>query len=194
MTVEHDDGVFRHLRFAKPGAYCMCFMLTTWPGHLAISGDMGTYVFDRTRDMFTFFRTKPDRNEEYPINPQYWAEKCEAMDTRTGLDGSIRVFDADSLRANAREAWESHFEDDLESEAAKECWEAIQDEVLRSENGYEAYESASNFEHEGFQFHDSWEWNNTTYAFRFLWCLYAITWGVRQYDSATTPAPAETSR
>ena len=47
------------------------------------------------------------------------------------------------------------------------------------------------FEHEGFQFHDSWEWDNTSYTFRFLWCLYAITWGIRQYDAATTPAQAE---
>lgn len=196
LTVQHDDGVFRHLKLGKPGTYCMSFMLTTWPGHLAISGDMGTYVFNRLDDMFDFFRTKPQerRNgvrEELPINPQYWAEKCEAMDTRNGRGEGIKEYDRDRLRDNAKQAWEDHFSDELEGEKAKACWEAIESEVLGSSSGHEAYEATSEFNHEGFEFHDSWEWDNTAYTFRFLWCLYAITWGIRQYDAARAQALVE---
>jgi hypothetical protein len=195
LTTQQDSGVFRHLRFAKPGTYCMSFNLTTWPGHLAISGDMGTYVFNRLDDMFQFFRTRPSdhrdgTHEEFPINPQYWAEKCEAMDTRNGRGEGIKAFDLERLRGHALYDWESHFEDALESDAAKECWKEIETSVLRSESDHEAHEAAHDFEHEGFTFSDSWEWDNTDYVFRFLWCLYAITWGIRQYDAVTTPAQA----
>jgi hypothetical protein len=77
MTVLHDDGLYRHLRFARSqvlgpvhvhtGMYY--FDLITWPGFLTIVGDFGpSFVFSRERDMFGFFRG-PD------INPGYWAEK-----------------------------------------------------------------------------------------------------------------------
>ena len=80
MTVLHDDGLYRHLRFTEMhlcndaewrttnGFYW--FDLITWPGSLTINGDCGTYTFSRITDMFEFFRG-------YGINPQYWAEKVQ---------------------------------------------------------------------------------------------------------------------
>ena len=68
MTVLHDDGLYRHLRFT---AMHLCndaewrttngfywFDLATWPGTLTINGDCGTYTFSRTTDMFEFFRSR----------------------------------------------------------------------------------------------------------------------------------------
>ncbi len=78
MTVLHDDGLYRHLRFQAPGTGFYWFDLVTWPGRLAFTGDMDGYVFARTTDMFEFFRTgsitadNPNR-----INPGYWAEKTD---------------------------------------------------------------------------------------------------------------------
>lgn len=81
MTVLHDDGLYRHLRFTQMhlcndaewrttnGFYW--FDLITWPGSLTINGDCGTYTFSRITDMFGFFRSR------YGINPQYWAEKVQ---------------------------------------------------------------------------------------------------------------------
>lgn len=51
LTVIRDDGVYRHLRFQKPGTSVMYFDLITWPGHLCFTGDMGSYLFSRVRDM-----------------------------------------------------------------------------------------------------------------------------------------------
>jgi hypothetical protein len=78
MTVLRDDGLYRHLRFmrvapnAKTGKLergsTYWFELVTWPGHLTITGDCGTYTLARLEDMFEFFRGTR-------INPQYWAEK-----------------------------------------------------------------------------------------------------------------------
>lgn len=33
MTVLRDEGLYRHLRFQKPGTSCYYFDLVTWPGH-----------------------------------------------------------------------------------------------------------------------------------------------------------------
>jgi len=73
MTVLHDDGLYRHLRFSSNsrgyGEYW--FDLITWPGCLTIRGDYGdAYTFTRLRDMFEFFRGKG-------INPHYWSEKLD---------------------------------------------------------------------------------------------------------------------
>lgn len=59
MTVLHDDGLYRHLRFTSNlrghGEYW--FYLITWPGCLTIRGDYGNaYTFTREPDMLPFFR------------------------------------------------------------------------------------------------------------------------------------------
>ena len=53
MIVLRDDGVYRHIRFKKPGTGCMHFDLVTWPGYLCYSGDMGCYVFCRLNARFS---------------------------------------------------------------------------------------------------------------------------------------------
>lgn len=73
LEILQDDGVHRHLRFRRPGTSIGYFNLTTWPGHLAISGDVEAFVFAREHDMFGFFGSNRER-----INPTYWAEKVQA--------------------------------------------------------------------------------------------------------------------
>jgi len=180
ITIEHNQGVFRHIKLARPKSCAMSFYLTTWPGHLAISGDMGTFVFSRLADMFEFFRTQPCKDEKLPINPSYWAEKCEAEDNR---GQGLREFCADTLSRYCREALAEHF-DDPDSLEAQECWAEIYKQVLSAESEHEAHIALRDFEHEGFEFCDSWEWNLKNYTWRFTWCCYAIAWGIQQYDIA----------
>ena len=47
LTVLHDEGLYRHLRFQKPGTGFYWFDLITWPGNLAFKGDMGGFMFAR---------------------------------------------------------------------------------------------------------------------------------------------------
>lgn len=70
MTVLHDDGLYRHLRFKAPDRSSYWFDLVTWPGSLAVRGDVDGFMFTRLPDMFEFFRGKR-------INPAYWAQKTE---------------------------------------------------------------------------------------------------------------------
>jgi hypothetical protein len=177
MTIQQDNGVFRCLKFARPNdSYDMHFSLVTWPGHLAISGDMGTFVFNRLEDMFEFFRCK--KEEGLYINSGYWAEKCEAEDTRTP---GIREYATEQLKEAVQERFNDHFEDP-ETDEAKECWQALEDDVLGAENIWDAHERARNFDYNGFELTDFWEACLERKTYHFIWCLYAIVWGIQQYD------------
>ena len=77
------------------------------------------------------------------------------------------------------------------AEQAKELWDEITDQVLsRTDDGeIYAYQAAHDFDHEGFQFQDFFDGGGTErYTFSYLWCLYAIAWGIQQYDSALAKA------
>ena len=85
LTVNLDQGVFRDLTIANPNTMEMHYNITTRPGYLMITGDMGDFIFKRTNDMFRFFRPESG----YYINPSYWGEKVEA-----------KVFHAESIASS----------------------------------------------------------------------------------------------
>ena len=173
MTVLHDSGVYRHVRFAKPGTSTMQFDIVTWPEYLSVSGDMGTYVFSRLRDMFEFFRGSTVGPIE--VNLRYWAEKCQAVDR----DSGIREYSPERFRERI-ERW---LED---AEASEECRAAVQSEVLchADEGESAARKAADDFAYaDGFAFTDFWEADCSEWTARYVWCCYALSWAVRQYDA-----------
>lgn len=180
MTVIHEDGVHRHIRFSRPGTSCMHFDLITWPGSLCYTGDMGTYVFSRLHDMFEFFRTDREYSEKkgqkLSINLGYWAEKVQAPDKYDGL----KKYDADKFRQTIGEWLDS-------GEVSDAVREAVNDDVLScADDGPDrAMDAAMNFEHDGFTFRDFWECDLTEYSHRFVWCCYALAWGILQYDASS---------
>lgn len=180
MTVLLDNGVHRHLRFANPRSSNMSFELVTWPGYLAYVGDMGSYVFSRITDMFQFFRTPESYRlgrdgSVLAINPCYWGEKLQAHDH---VDG-YKEYSADLFREVIKEWLEDH---ELNS---PELLQAVEDEVLRyaDEGEHDARRAVDQFKHGDFQFYDFWEAKLQTYTGRYLWCCYALTWGIAQYDA-----------
>lgn len=176
LTVLRDDGVYRHLRFAKPGTGIMSFNLTTWPGYLAYTGDMGSFVFSRLEDMLQFFRDgrEPTAEQALFINESYWAEKVVAED-REG----VKRFDPALFEQCVKDSLADF--DDV-SDALRE---AVEEEVLScSENEADAMQAAYSFSHKGARmFHDAYvDWECKAYTYRFVWCCYALAWGVRMYD------------
>lgn len=172
MTIELDQGVYRSIRFGRPGASIYYFRLNTWPGSLAISGDMGSYVFSRTRDMFEFFR---DPYMMGRINPQYWHEKADAVD-RHGARRFSQERLAEAVRRHSDE-WQVRLGD-----AAK--IKAEVDDLVRDEfyNEAQAYEAIQDFEaSDGNKFND-FEADLTDWDYHYLWLLRAIVWGIKQYD------------
>ena len=199
MTVIRDDGVHRHIRFKQPDSGMMFFDLITWPGFLCYCGDMGTYVFQRTQDMFGFFR-KNGRLDG--IDRRYWAEKIEAAD-RDGVEKHSHEEFARQINDWVDRQAEGDKPDDDEpeqlvlwAEAYAELRAEVESEVLSADsNEVRCFDAANDFTHAGdawkafhgpnakFQFTDFWEVDTKEYTSRFLWCCYALAWGIEQYDA-----------
>ncbi len=195
MDVIRDDGVYRHLKFTNGGSQFYRFDLITWPGHLCVTGDCGTYVFSRLKDMFEFFRAdsswKPrDAEESLCINPGYWGEKLLSIDKHSGYT----EFDSDYFEERVTDHFDTFWEgasEDLE-EDKEGCWREISDDVLScAEDEHAAYTAVSDFHYktddriEDFDFQDFFEGGGTKWlTFHYLWCLYAIAWGIKKYDES----------
>ena len=182
MKVLHDDGIYRHLRFASIGAHSwnQWFEIITWPGKLTLSGDMGTWVFARVEDMFQFFR-----GDELTINPDYWTEKLEAVDR---VSRGVRVFNGETFRNALVESLDGYDLTAEERELIKSDLKSIEfsnhEHSVRSD--IEDFRSGNAGE---FRFTDTWEISGEEWVGRYLWCLYAIVWGIQQYDEAKREAP-----
>lgn len=184
MTVLHEDGLYRHVRFACPTTSLGHFDLVTWPGYLSYGGDRDGLVFARTRDMFEFFRAKSGWNMDR-INPGYWAAK---LTTRV----PVKTYEADKFRQFINDAINSEVDEypGLAKYASREIRDAERDGVFEFENG--AREWLRDFEFvvpavapvRSFQFLDTWELDFTDWDFHYLYACHAIQWGIEQYDKA----------
>jgi hypothetical protein len=220
LTVLRDDGVDRHLRFRKPGTGCYGFDLLTWPGHLLITGDCGSFLFLRLHDMFQFFRTDREPKDDLHLNPQYWSEKLIATDCNGRRGGAATKFSKEKFEANIKRWFDDSFEEEIKSDASLDegdwdyeedaeqrakhvaerkarrdaIWEEIVSDVLHhSDNEHQAAQAAYDFEHDGFNFQDFYEVDNSDYTFHFIWCAYAIAWGIKRYDEARGSAAPQTA-
>ncbi len=188
MTVLRDDGVHRHIRFKRPDSSSYWFDLVTWNGSLCIDGDMGTYVFRRLDDMFEFFRTDRDwmrADATLAINPSYWGEKLQAVATF----GAFKKFSEERFSEVVEGYFDRWVEDQEPNDEDKaNLWERIDDEVLGyvSDGEHRAFDAAVSFNDDslGFRMDDFWEHCVEDYTFHFIWCCYAIAWGVKTYDDA----------
>ncbi len=173
MTILLDTKDHRHLRFRRPGTYCMGFDIITWPGYLCISGDMGNYVFSRVADMFTFFRG--ENVGPLRISPDYWAEKTQ--------NNKTKEYSAEKFRESID--WRLN---DLD-EIGDDLRAAVRDEVLSCANDeWEAVKAVHEFQYGRFRFDDFCEFNYMDWTYHYLWCCYAVVWAIRQYDTAKVMA------
>jgi len=175
MKIIHDEGVYRHIRFKDPEDSCYWFDITTFPGHLTISGDMGCYVFSRTQDMFNFFGLSKDdfnykKDATLQINVGYWHEKLQAVSTTD----SLKSYDEDYAKQIIREYFEDH------PEIAERFIESEIDmgEVWSTESFYAA---CQRFDEDGHQIDCCDLREPEIYNYRSIWVLYAIAWAIKKY-------------
>jgi hypothetical protein len=197
LTIIRNEGLHRHLRFKRPGTFCMHFDLITWPGYLCYTGDMGTFVFKRLDDMLQFFR-KNEHAPDFRIDLRYWAEKCEAADKIDGItEFSEEKFTSAVL--DYLKDWIRDHREETTRDERRELWEAVIDEVLNAADDYRGDRkqiALHDFSHwvntdTRFSFSD-WERSTDEYTQRFLWCCHALEWGIERFDAATaTKAVAE---
>ena len=202
IEVLRDDGVNRHIRLRKPGSMCMHFDLITWPGYLCYTGDMGTYVFSRLTDMFQFFRVDREyavsKHRQLCINPSYWGEKVQAQDKGDGL----KVFSEDKFRRAVMDRlveWIRDTHDRTSKEERRDLWDQVISEVIDADGdsgGFRKQSAAHDFSHlvnkdvGYFQLTDFWDCNVQEYSYRFMWCCYAMAWGIAKYDNIKADAKA----
>jgi hypothetical protein len=176
LRILHEDGLYRHLRFAQPmpHSWAYWFDLITWPGSLTIRGDIGqAYTFSRLPDMFEFFRGRPGR-----INPHYWAEKLDSgrSSVREYREGVFRTTVAEHVAESIRYGG-----------APRGIGRTVREDILDLDlyDEAEARKLLDDFEYEGFTFTDTWEWSFTDYSWEFLWACHAVVWGIARYDRLT---------
>lgn len=199
MVVLQDDGVRRHLRFRNPLTGNMSFDLITWPGHLCYTGDMGCYVFQRQKDMFDFFRSDSEKyGQSLRINPDYWAEKVQGQDRHAGITKFSEGRFKEAVLGRLVD-WLREHREDTTKEDRRELWSDVMREVIGADGdsgGYRKQLAAHDYNFKvndqvrDFSFHDFGECNVEEYAAHFLWCCYAITWGIGQYEAVREQAQA----
>ncbi|HEX5772226.1 MAG TPA: hypothetical protein VFY11_14800 [Nocardioidaceae bacterium] len=175
LTILHDDGLYRHVRFGRPDTGLYRYELVTWPGHLAVGGDIDSYTFARVDDMFTFFRGQR-------INPSYWAEKVQdgRERTREYSESMFKVRVMDELKHMPV----PNLTDELR-EARAELLERMADGDAHHPEG--ARELLNDAERAGL-FSDTWEWSLQDWDYHFVYCLHAIVATIKAYDAAKVVA------
>ena len=193
LTVRHDAGDMRHLSFGKPGTSVYGVQVTTWPGHLCVSGDMGTFVWARLRDMFEFFRQPPLLDPtavvDYAsrINPGYWAEKLQAP---RGTAGATE-YSAELFRHNIQSTLTQFLDDHgFAPETRESITRSVRDEVLgcADDGEHAAFSAAMDFRQTiGYTTHrpfgDFWEVSAREFTHQYLWCCHVILRVIERYDA-----------
>lgn len=179
LQILHEDGLYRHLRFISPGTGIGYFDLVTWPGSLAIRGDIGEgFIFTREQDMIPWFG---GLTAEGRINADYWSEKLDR-----GTREVRQVFSDDKFKTYLYEEVErfaeakgydladvrADVEAEFESEYTGTTDMAYQFmEGLKYQGDHVAYDLSEDVE--------TW----LEYDHHFLLACHAILWGVRKYQA-----------
>lgn len=185
LKIEHDDGLYKHLRFAKPGTNIYSFSIATWPGYLAIAGDVPTFIFSREPDMLTFF----ERCHGHP-DPVYLSGKLSG-------EFNTKRYSPEAFKARVQE-WLDEKMRDLGDDARDFLHDAVQRELLSCAPGFkeealpllESFSAESAFM-ECVTISEAYEWDLTEWDQNFLWCLWAIVHVIDLYRKATTPLPVQ---
>jgi hypothetical protein len=175
VTVEHEHGLYRHYRCAKPGTGNYAFHVVTFPGRLIVSGDIGDMAWSRCPDMIEWAAGAVE-------SIGYFAEKVwGSIPTEEWCEDTAREVIAEEYK-NALEDTQGLEADEL-AEATEKANE-IKDELLRSlDEGEHSFATA---------YYES-DWyggdfpNVRDFTAEYLWCREAVCWFLRWYAANRKP-------
>jgi hypothetical protein len=177
LEMVNDNGLYRHLICRRGSSSTYMFGIVTWPMYLCIYGDMGTYVFSRTVDMFEFFRRD---GESIPLH--YWAEKIESSDKCSGVTEYSKAAFVEAVNSYFTDWVESGDLDDLAIRGAVR--DELDELVEAAECEHDAHRMASDFvSSSGHTLSDFWEKDLTTYTYHYQWCCLAIRKAISLYEA-----------
>lgn len=165
MTLELHAGMFRSWLCKNPGSSAYWFRITTIPGSLIITGDLGTMVVGRENDMLPWVRGCIDSTD-------YFAGKCQDTKTRVFSETSLREWLAEQI---------------TEMEACPHSDASGVLDTLHSALS-ESSEHGPDWFYEELQdvFEGSEPPSWTDWDSQFLWRRDAIRWFIREYDRQQT--------
>jgi hypothetical protein len=137
MTVQREDGLFRHIEWSAPKSMNR-LIVVTWPYNLLVAGSHGSYHFERygndTEDMFDWLRS-------LRVDPDRWASKLV-----NGRD-SVSEYDRDRMVAAINERVREAVDEDWAPEGLEA---AVREDVLDShllDTKDTAFHLVSEFQH-----------------------------------------------
>lgn len=187
LDVKYDNGLYRHLVFCKASpSFLYRFEVSTWPGYIAIVGDMGSYLFSRVEDMFEFFR---GRTRGPFLDLSYLAGKLQAADKNGGISHWIEAErSVQKLVEILRDALDEAVPTETIDAVVAEFMEhAESDEIETVEDVYRVamdFEPRTDIGRES-PFGALWEQGTLFYewSYHFQWCVFALAYAVEQYDN-----------
>lgn len=189
LIVNLDQGVYRDITVKKPNSVDMHYNITTRPGFLIFTGDMGDFIFERTNDMFGFFRSQDDA---YYINTGYWGEKVQA--------GEVSKFCEDAASESIKYRLEDYIADlDLtdpdDQKKSKQAQDAVDDFLssIASVGEFEFWDAINSWDTDeagGLELEDFWESTTTAKTYHFVWACYAIVHAIKLYDEFKAQEPS----
>lgn len=181
LTVVHDDGLYRQLRCRKPGTNIWDWDVITWPGHLAVTGDLGSFTFAREQDMLLQFFHGLDAKRG--IDTRYWLEKCIAWDQHTPR----RVLCSQYVKQHYRDDLDGYSNDDSTYDMPQERHSKWRQALELADE----HDETTNI-HEMLTFlmnnidPDAWDWNITKPGYRALNVCLLIAWTHDRYRENLT--------
>jgi hypothetical protein len=182
MTVLHEDGLYRHLRFegtaeSSLGRYpSYPFELITWPYNIVVkAGWVFHFDIDATPDMFVLFRRTALTGR---INPGYWSEKV-----RAGRD-EVEGFDPNLFERQVKEHVVRAIR---EGDAPRGIGARVTSDIFAwgdVDHEAGARRELEDFRYQGWTFGDTSEWGFRDYTPGFLHCCYAVRHGIDLWDAS----------
>lgn len=166
ITVRLDQGVFRSWRCCRPDSWTYGFDVTTTPGNLYVTGDIGDLIVSRTNDMIAWSRSAVE-------SIGYFEEKVPNCIV-------TRVWDPD----RAREWIDEQVRDAIDTVGEKDAPERIEklNELRRFVDDGEHFFNQQLYDS---SLEDGSDWPSLrVYNSNFLWCREAVRWLIGKLDAA----------
>lgn len=178
LTQTLNDGLHRHWNCRNPKSSCYWFNVTTGPGWLLISGDVGTLFVQREPDMIKWARKAID-------DLYYFASKVPIeIKTKEWDVDMAREWIADEI-AGINKAFDDEWVGDEATPQAvaarKEADERIEMYSELTESLDEGGRSAFEMAYYNSELNDGSDWPDyMNYTSSYLWCREALLWFLKQ--------------
>jgi len=175
LTVLHEQGDYRHLRFQQPDERWGSTDIHTWPGGLTTAGDMADgWMFERGLGFFAG-----------PVNLHYWHEKLTPSGRLAAEEFSEVTLRAELATAGEDLEIPEQFRDAFDEELNELIDSIISDHA--DTNAALAEISDFTFERESddglsdidAKFSDPYELNIDDYTYHFVWALHVLSTAAR---------------